>query len=115
MRRSGADDAGDDLDDDSALGCEAACSCCNASSYFAQRGRSTVLLLGSITAYSFARAAMLLIMGLDHGLGMTLLVFSLITDVPAVLFMLTQTAFQPLYGRISDLVGRKVRTREALV
>lgn len=23
--------------------------------------------------------------------------------------MLTQTAFQPLYGRISDLVGRKVR------
>ena len=23
--------------------------------------------------------------------------------------MLTQTAFQPLYGRLSDLIGRKVR------
>lgn len=26
-----------------------------------------------------------------------------------VAYMLTQTAFQPLYGRISDLIGRKVR------
>lgn len=26
-----------------------------------------------------------------------------------VAYLLTQTAFQPLYGRISDIVGRKVR------
>ncbi len=26
-----------------------------------------------------------------------------------VSYMLTQTAFQPLYGKLSDLIGRKVR------
>ena len=26
-----------------------------------------------------------------------------------VAYMLTQTAFQPLYGKLSDLLGRKVR------
>ena len=33
----------------------------------------------------------------------------------SVTYMLTQTAFQPLYGKLSDLVGRMVSLRMSLV
>lgn len=33
----------------------------------------------------------------------------------SVVYMLTQTAFQPLYGKLSDLVGRRVSSLDALV
>ena len=70
--------------------------CCFPSSYFCDRNRSSLLLLGSMFFYSIARAAELAANTIDYGgtnQGAATLYQTVVTAVPAICLVLLQVCF----------------------